>query len=71
MYICIIKSFDMRKKKIVIRVLLALIILIAVAAIVCLLVLPKWKGIYLAGCGGFLIINLLLMLYFVNRNFKF
>lgn len=60
----------MRKKKIVIRVLLALIILIAVAAIVCLVALPKWKGIYLAGCGGFLIINLLLMLYFVNRNFK-
>ena len=57
-------------KKTVTTILWVLIAIIAVAAIVCLIVLPKWKAIFLAGSGGFLILNLLLILLFIRNNYK-
>ena len=60
----------MTTKNIILRTLWVLIAVIAVASIVCLLVLEQWKGIFLAGCGGFLIFNLLLSIFLIKRNFK-
>ena len=60
----------MTTKNIILRVLWILIAVIVVAAIVCLLVFEKWKGIFLAGCGGFLVLNVLLSIFLIKRNFK-
>lgn len=58
------------KKKTVITILWTLIAAIAVASIVCLIVLPQWKGYFLAGSGGFLILNLLISLFFIHNNYR-
>lgn len=57
-------------KKNILTILWALIAIIAVAAIVSLIALPKWKGIFVAGSGGFLILNLLLIVFFIKNNYK-
>lgn len=56
--------------KTVLKVLWILIGVIALAAIISLIALPKWKGIFVAGSAGFLILNLLLILLFVKQNNK-
>lgn len=60
----------MSKKKTIITVLWVIIALIAVASVVCLVVFPKWKGLFLAGSGAFLILNFLLSMLFIKKNFK-
>ncbi len=60
----------MTTKKKVIATLWALIALIAAASVACLLFLPQWKGRFLAGCGGFLILNLLLSMLFIRNNYR-
>lgn len=60
----------MSKKKIIINVLWIIIALIVIASVVSLLIFPQWKGLFLAGSGAFLILNLFLSLFFVKKNFK-
>jgi uncharacterized membrane protein len=60
----------MTTKSKILRVLWIIIGIIAVASLVCLIVFPQWKGIFLASCGGFLILNLLMSVFLVKRNFR-
>jgi uncharacterized membrane protein len=61
----------MTTKDKILRVLWILIAIIGVASIVCLFAIPdQWKGIFLAGSGGFLVFNLLLTVFLIKRNFK-
>lgn len=60
----------MSKKKTILTVLRVIVALIAVASIVSLVVFPQWKALFLAGSGAFLILNLLLSITFIKRNFK-
>jgi uncharacterized membrane protein len=61
----------MRKK--VIRVLLAVIALILIATVVTYFIYKgekEWFAFYVACCGGVLIVNLILSIILVNKNFK-
>ncbi|MFA6359543.1 MAG: hypothetical protein WCX14_02375 [Dysgonamonadaceae bacterium] len=71
-YFCKIvnEKTEMSKKKIIIRILLILIGLIAAASIYFYFTLPEWKAFYIAGSGVVLILNLIFALFFINRNFK-
>ncbi|MDO5664664.1 MAG: hypothetical protein Q4G63_05340 [Bacteroidia bacterium] len=60
----------MATKKQIFTVMWILIAVIAIASIVCLIVLPKWKGIFLAGGGGFLIVNIFISMYFIQNNYR-
>ena len=60
----------MVKRKTIRTVLWVIIILIAITAIASLVVLPQWKGVFIAGTGGFLILNLFLILFFLRKNYK-
>lgn len=60
----------MATKKQIFTVMWILIAVIAIASIVCLIVLPKWKGIFLSGGGGFLIVNLFISMYFIQNNYR-
>ncbi|MBK5196369.1 MAG: hypothetical protein JJE08_10170 [Proteiniphilum sp.] len=60
----------MAKRKTILTVLWIMISLIVIAAIVSLIVLPQWKGVFIAGTGGFLILNLFLSMFFIRKNFK-
>ncbi len=59
----------MAKKKQIFKVLWVLIAVIVVAAITSLIVFPYWKGIFFAGAGGFLILNLLIAMFFIKKNY--
>ncbi len=60
----------MATKKQILTVLWVIISIIAAASVICLIVLPTWKGIYLAGCGGFLIVNIFISMFFIKKNFR-
>ncbi len=60
----------MIKKKPVLAAIWILIALITIASVVALIVFPQWKGLFLAGSGGFLVLNLLLSIFFINKNFR-
>lgn len=60
----------MVKRKTILTVLWVIIALIASTAIVSLIVLPQWKGIFIAGTEGFLILNLFLIMFFIRKNYK-
>lgn len=60
----------MSKKKTILKVLWILIAVLAIASIVSLIVFPQWKGIFFAGSGGFLILNILIAMFFINQNYK-
>lgn len=60
----------MSKKKKALTVLWIIISLLAIASIVSLIIFPHWKGIFFAGSGGFLILNLFLSMFFIKRNYK-
>lgn len=60
----------MPKKKKALTVLWIIIIILAIASIISLILFPQWKGIFFAGSGGFLILNLLLSMFFIKRNYK-
>lgn len=57
-------------KKQIFTVMWTIIVVIAIASIVCLIVLPKWKGIFLASGGGFLIANILISMFFIHNNYR-
>ena len=58
----------MSKRKQIFKMLWVVIAVIAVAAVVSLIVFPRWKGTFFAGAGGFLILNLLLAMFFIKKN---
>ncbi len=60
----------MTKKKKILTVLWIIIAAIVVASITSLIVFPQWKGIFLAGSGGFLILNILLSMFFIKKNIR-
>lgn len=60
----------MVKRKNVFTVLWIIIVLIAIAAIISLIVLPQWKGVFIAGTGGFIILNLFLSMFFIKKNYR-
>ncbi|MDR1937482.1 MAG: hypothetical protein LBQ73_03145 [Tannerellaceae bacterium] len=61
------------KKKIIIRILLLLAILTALASVIVYFVLnpeKPWLAFYFACCGGVLVFNFLLSALLINKNFK-
>ncbi len=58
----------MAKRKTIFIVLWIFIVIIAAASLVSLIILPQWKGIFIAGTGGFLILNLFLSMFFIRKN---
>ena len=60
----------MAKRKTILTVLWVIIGTIAAASVAALILFPQWKGIYFAGMGGFLILNMLLSMFFIKKNFK-
>ena len=60
----------MATKKQIFTVMWAIIVVIAIASVVCLIVLPKWKGIFLASGGGFLIVNIFISMFFIQNNYR-
>lgn len=60
----------MRNRKIILRILGILIVLIAIASVVLYFTMPNWKGLFFVCAGGVLIINLLISMFFIHRNFK-
>lgn len=60
----------MATKKQIFKILWIIIIVIALASITVLIVLPHWKGVFLAGAGGFLILNLFISMFFIQNNYR-
>jgi uncharacterized membrane protein len=60
----------MPKRKKVFTVLWVIIAILTIVSIASLILFPQWKGIFYAGGGGFLILNLLLSMFFIKRNYK-
>lgn len=60
----------MATKKQIFKILWIVIIIIALASITALILLPHWKGIFLAGAGGFLIVNLFISMFFIQNNYR-
>lgn len=60
----------MPTKKQAFTVMWIIIGILFIASVLCLIFLPKWKGIFLAGCGGFLIVNIFISMFFIQNNYK-
>jgi uncharacterized membrane protein len=60
----------MAKKKTVLTIMWIVIAAIAIASVASLVIFPRWKGFFFAGSGAFLVLNLLLSMFFIHRNFK-
>ncbi|MDD2327562.1 MAG: hypothetical protein PHZ13_04510 [bacterium] len=60
----------MNKQKTIFSILWILIALIAAGSVASLIIFPQWKGIFFAGMGAFLILNLLLSMFFIRKNFR-
>lgn len=61
------------KKKMILGILAGLSILTALASLITYFVLRPdrpWMAFYFACCGGILVVNLLIALFLVNKNFK-
>ena len=69
----IIKVTSMKRKQIILRVIYVLIAIIVIASMIAYFVLAKdreWLAFFVACCGGVLIVNLIIMLIFVQKNLK-
>ena len=60
----------MTKKKKIFRVLWIIISILIIASIASLIIFPQWEGLFFAGSGGFLILNILMSMFFINKNIK-
>ena len=60
----------MSKKQIALRVLWTLIVILAIASVAVYLLLPTWKGFYLACCGGVIILNIVISIVLIHKQFK-
>ena len=61
------------KRTKVIRVLLVVILLVITATIAAYFIYgqdKQWLAFYIACCGGVLVVNLIISIIFVNKNFK-
>ena len=63
----------MSKKRTILRILYVLVAIIAISSVISYVILMKekeWMAFYLACCGGVLILNLIMIIIFVNKNLK-
>ena len=63
----------MVKKQLILRVIYVLMAIVALGSVISYFVLVKdreWLAFYVACCGGLLIVNLIIIVVFVNKNFK-
>lgn len=60
----------MNKQKTIFTILWILIALVTTASVTSLIIFPQWKGIFFAGMGGFLILNLLISMFFIRKNLR-
>ena len=63
----------MIKKRTILRVIFVLMAIIALASVIAYFVLVKdreWTAFFAACCGGVLIVNLIIMAIFIQKNFK-
>lgn len=61
------------KRKKVITVLLIVIVLIIIATVIAYFIYEPekpWLAFYIACCGGVLVVNLIISVIFVSKNFK-
>ena len=61
------------KRTKIIKALLIVILLIIIATVVAYFIYGRntiWLGFYIACCGGVIVVNLILSIIFVNKNFK-
>jgi hypothetical protein len=60
-------------KKILLYICIGLSVAIALASIIAYVVLKvekPWMAFYFACCGGVLVLNLLIISFFIHKNFK-
>jgi len=64
----------MKRKKLILRIIYVLMAIITIASVIAYFVLVKdrgeWMAFYVACCGGVLVINLIIIAFFVHKNFK-
>jgi len=63
----------MNRRKAFITVIVTLIVIIAIASVILYFVIAPdkpWMAFFVACCGGVLVLNLLLSLFLVMKNFK-
>jgi hypothetical protein len=63
----------MKKKQIILRVIFILMAIIAVASVVAYFILVRdreWTAFFVACSGGVMIVNLIIMAIFIQKNFK-
>ena len=64
----------MIKKQPALRFLYVLMAVIAIASVIAYFILQKdrgeWLAFYVACCGGLAIVNLIIIILFVRKNFK-
>lgn len=63
----------MARKRTFTKVIAALMVIIAIASVVLYFIYAPekpWTAFLIACCGGVLVVNLLLSLFFVQKNFK-
>ena len=63
----------MKRKQLILRIIYVLMAIITIASAIAYFVLVKdreWMAFYVACCGGVLVINLVIIAFFVHKNFK-
>ena len=63
----------MIKRRTALRVIYVLIAIIVIASVIAYFVLVKdreWTAFFVAFCGGLSIVNLIIVIIFVRKNFK-
>lgn len=60
----------MATKKQIFRVMWIIIAIIFIASLACIALFPGIKGLFLAGGGGFLILNIFISMFFINNNYS-
>ena len=61
------------KRRNIIKVILAIILLIIIATVAAYFIYRQdkpWLAFYIACCGGVFVVNLIITIIFVNKNFK-
>ena len=67
------KIQPMKGKQLILHIIYVLMAILTIASAIAYLVLVKdreWMAFYVACCGGVLVINLIIIAFFVHKNFK-
>jgi hypothetical protein len=67
------KIVPMIKKRTILRVIYVLIAVMAIATVIAYFVLVKdreWLAFYVVCCGGLMIVNLIILIFFVRKNLR-